>query len=73
MVTRSGDNPYLKKKGARLSSFVVKRMFTQGDPSPVSHNDLSPESCLQFYWLLAEADKEQRIYEKPQVGILLLK
>ena len=28
------------------------------------HNDHNPESCLQFYSLLAEADKEQRTYEK---------
>ena len=33
MVTRSGGNPYLKKKETRLSSFVIKRMFTKGDPS----------------------------------------
>ena len=35
MVIRSGDNPYLKK-GSRLSSFVVRRMFTEGD-SYMSH------------------------------------
>ena len=32
MVTRSRDNPYLKK-GSRLSSFAIRRMFTEGDSS----------------------------------------
>ena len=36
MVTRSEDNPNLKKGGSRLSSFVVKRTFTKGDSS-LSH------------------------------------
>ena len=35
IVTRSGDNAYLKR-GSRLSSFVLRRMFTEGDSS-LSH------------------------------------
>ena len=49
MVTRSGDSPYLKKRGLRLSSFVVKRMFTKGDSS-LSHTMTSvPGSSLLFH------------------------
>ena len=48
-------------------------MFTKGDFKPVSSYDLSPGSGLPFHWFLAtETDKEQRIYEKSQVGIFLL-
>ena len=39
----------------------------------VSSYDLSPGSGMPFHsFLLPETDKEQRIYEKQQVGILLL-
>ena len=59
IVTRSGDNPYLKR-GSRLSSFIVRRMFTKGDFKPVSSYDLSPGSGLPFHWFLAtETDKNR--------------
>ena len=39
----------------------------------VSSYDFSPESCVQLYsFLAAETNKEQRVYEKQHVGILLL-
>ena len=72
IVTRSGDNPYLKR-GSRLSSFIVRRMFTKGDFKPVSSYDLSPGSGVPFHrFLTTETDKEQRIYEEQHSGILLL-
>ena len=38
-----------------------------------SSYDLSPGSGMMFHlFLLPETDKEQKIYEKQQVGILLL-
>ena len=40
---------------------------------PVLSYDFSPESCVQLYsFLAAETNKEQRVYEKQHVGILLL-
>ena len=57
-----------QERGSRLSSFVVRRMFTEGDSS-LSH----PGRGLPFHWFLTtETDKEQRIYEKQHIGILLL-
>ena len=56
-----------QERGSRLSSFVVKRMFTKGDSS-LSHIMTSvPGSSVPFHF-----DKEQRTYEKQHVGILLL-
>ena len=59
--------PISQERGWRLSSFVVKRMFTKGDSS-LSHIMTSvPGSSVPFHF-----DKEQRTYEKQHVGILLL-
>ena len=56
-----------QERGSRLSSFVIKRMFTKGDSS-LSHIMTSvPGSSVLFHF-----DKEQRTYEKQHVGILLL-
>ena len=55
-----------QERGLRLSSFVIKRMFTKGDSS-LSYND--PSSWEQRAVLLK---KKQRTCEKQQVGILLL-
>ena len=56
-----------QERGSRLSSFVLKRMFTKGDSS-LSHTMTSvPGSSVLFHF-----DKEQRTYEKQNVGILLL-
>ena len=54
-----------QERGLRLSSFVVKRMFTEGDSS-LSHimTSVLEAACCS-------TDKEQRTYEKQQVGILL--
>ena len=54
-----------QERGSRLSSFVVKRMFTEGDSS-LSHimTSVLEAACCS-------TDKEQRTYEKQQVGILL--
>ena len=62
-----------QKRGSRLSSFVLRRMFTEADSS-LSHPMTSVLGvACQFHWFLAtETDKKQRIYEKQQVGILLL-
>ena len=62
-----------QERGSRLSSFVLRRMFTEGDSS-LSHPMTSVLGvACQFHWfLITETDKEQRIYEKQQVGILLL-
>ena len=55
-----------QERGSRLSSFVVKRMFTEGDSS-LSHimTSVLEAACCS-------TDKEQRTYEKQHVGILLL-
>ena len=59
--------PISQERGWRLSSFVAKRMFTKGDSS-LSHTMTSvPGSSVLFHF-----DKEQRTYEKQNVGILLL-
>ena len=59
--------PISQERAWRLSSFVVKRMFTKGDSS-LSHIMTSvPGSSMLFHF-----DKEQRTYEKQLVGILLL-
>ena len=52
--------------GSRLSSFVINRIFTKGDSS-VCHimTSVLGAACHS-------TDKEQRIYEKQHVGILLL-
>ena len=53
-------------RGSRLSSFVIRRMFTEGDSS-LSHvmTSVLGAACCS-------TDKEQRIYEKQHVRILLL-
>ena len=54
-----------QERGSRQSSFLIKRMFTEGDPI-LSHT-LTPAlgaACCS-------TDKEQRIYEKQHEGILL--
>ena len=57
-----------KERRPRLCSLVIRRMFTEGDSS-LSH----PGRGLPFHWFLTtETDKEQRIYEKQHLGILLL-
>ena len=55
-----------QERGSRLSSFVIKRMFTEGDSS-LSHimTSVLGASCCS-------TDKEQMIYEKQHIGILLL-
>ena len=55
-----------QERGSRLSSFIVKRRFTKGDSS-LSHvmTSVLGAACCS-------TDKEQRIYEKQHVGILLL-
>ena len=55
-----------QERGSRLSTFVVKRMFTEGDSS-LSHimTSVLGAACCS-------TDKEQRTYEKQHVGILLL-
>ena len=55
-----------QERGLRLSSFVVRRMFTEGDSS-LSHimTSVLEAACCS-------TDKEQRIYEGQHVGILLL-
>ena len=55
-----------QERGSRLSSFVVKRIFTEGDSS-LSHimTSVLGAACHS-------TDKQQRIYEKQHVGILLL-
>ena len=59
--------PISQERGWRLSSVVVRRMFTEGDSS-LSHIMTSvPGSSVPFHF-----DKEQRTYEKQHVGILLL-
>ena len=61
-----------QERGWILSSFVVRRMLTEG-VIHVSSYDVSPRSSLLFHlFLLPETDREQRIYEKQHVGILLL-
>ena len=55
-----------EERGLRLSRFVIMRMLPEGDPS-LSHimtSVLGTAGC--------STDKEQRIYEKEHVGILLL-
>ena len=53
-----------QERGLRLSSFVVKRMFTKGDSS-LSHTMTSvPGSSV--------LKKKQRTCEKQHIGILLL-
>ena len=54
-----------QERGSRQSSFLIKRMFTEGDPS-LSHT-LTPAlgaACCS-------TDMEQRSYEKEHEGILL--
>ena len=55
-----------QERGSRLSSFVIKRMFTEGDSS-LSHimTSVLGAACHS-------TDKEQMIYEKQHIGILLL-
>ena len=49
LVTRSGHNPYLsQERGTRLSSFVLKRMFTKGDPSLPHAMTSVPGSSVLF-------------------------
>ena len=55
-----------QERGSRQSSFVIKRLFTEGDPS-LSHT-LTPALGAACY----STEKEQRIYEKQHEGILLL-
>ena len=71
MVTRSGDNPSLKKKGTRLSSFVVKRMFTKRDPSP-SHTMTSVLRAARSSTRFRRELRRNRLYAKQHVGILPL-
>ena len=55
-----------QERGSRLSSFIIKRRFTKEDSS-LSHimTSVLGAACCS-------TDKEQRIYEKQHVGILLL-
>ena len=55
-----------QERGSGLSTFAVKRMFTEGDSS-LSHimTSVLGAACCS-------TDKEQRTYEKQHVGILLL-
>ena len=48
-----------QERGSRLSSFVIRRMFTEGDSCMcVSSYDLSPGSGVAFHsFLLPETDK----------------
>ena len=55
-----------QERGSGLSSFVVKRMFTEGESS------LSHIMTLVLGAACHSTDKEQMIYEKQHVGILLL-
>ena len=58
--------PISQERGSRLSSFVIRRMFTEGDSCMcVSSYDLSPGNSVPFYsFPVPGTDKEQRIYEK---------
>ena len=55
-----------QERGSRRSSFVVKRMFTEGDSS------LSHIMTLVLGVACCSTDKEQMTYEKQHAGILLL-
>ena len=63
---------HVSRKRIETGQFCRKENVSQRRFKPVSSYDLSPESCVQFYSLLAEADKQLRIYEKQHVGILLV-
>ena len=56
-----------QERGLRLSSFVVKRMFTKGDSS--LSRTMTPSSWEQP---AVAFKKKQRTCEKQHVGILLL-
>ena len=72
MVIWSGDNPYLKKEDPD-KQFCHKENVYSSRSAHVSSYDLSPGSSMPFHsFLLPGTDKEQRIYEKQHVGILLL-
>ena len=53
-----------QERGMRLRSFVLKRMFTKGDPS-LPHNDLSP-----WEQRAVPLEEGQRTHEREHVGIL---
>ena len=62
-----------QERGSRRSSFVVRRMFTEGDScmSPPMTSVLGV-ACHSTPFCETDTDKEQRIYEKQHIGILLL-
>ena len=54
-----------QERGTKLSSFVVKRMFTKGDPSLPHANDLSPWEQRAI-----PLEEGQRTHERQHIGIL---
>ena len=73
MLTRPGDNPYLKKEDRDQAVLSLEEYLLKEIHACVSSYDLRPGSSVPFHWFLAtETDKEQRIYEKQHIGILLL-
>ena len=65
--------PISQERGSRRSSFVIRRMFTEGVScmSPPMTSVLGV-ACHSTPFCETDADKEQRIYEKRHIGILLL-
>ena len=64
---------HISRKGIETKQFCCKENVYWRRFKPVSSYDLSPGSGMPFHWFLfPETDKEQRIYEKQHVGILLL-
>ena len=65
MVTRS-------RKRIETKQFCGKENVYWRIFKPVSSYDLSPGSGMLHWFLITETNREQRIYEKQHVGILLL-
>ena len=52
-----------------LSSFVIRRMFTEGNPRMRFLPNLSPGSSVLLHWFpLSGTDKEQRIFERQKTA-----
>ena len=62
-----------QERGSRLGSFVLRRTFTEGDPS-LSHTMISilRAACSSTCLWQKLIRKEQRIYEKQHIGVLPL-
>ena len=70
MVIRPRDNPYLKKEDQDEAVLLYGECLLKEIHVCLI---LSPGSSMPFHsFLLPETDKEQRIYEKQHIGILLL-